>query len=124
MNNQKNYHIDKVVRPIQRFIQQEKSGGLILGLSVLVALIIANSPWHHEYHHFFEHKLGFQFDGQSYLEYSIHHWINDGLMAIFFFVVGLELKREIVGGELSSPQSNATNFCSIGRNASSCYYLY
>lgn len=102
MPHQKNYPIDKVVRPIQKFIQQEKSGGLVLGISVIIALILANSPWHHEYHHFFEHKLGFLFDGETYLEYSIHHWINDGLMAIFFFVVGLELKREIVAGELSN----------------------
>lgn len=73
----------------------------MLGVSVMVALILANSPLSHAYHHFFEQKLGFQFNGQGYLEYSLHHWINDGLMAIFFFVVGLELKREIVGGELS-----------------------
>lgn len=104
MTDPKNYPIDKVVRPIQKFIQQEKSGGLVLGISVIIALILANSPWHTAYHHFFEHKLGFQFDGATYLEYSIHHWINDGLMSIFFFVVGLELKREIVAGELSNPR--------------------
>lgn len=104
MNQIKNAPIDKVMKPIQRFIQQEKSGGLILGISVIIALFLANSPWHHEYHHFFEQKLGFQFNGSTYLEYSFHHWINDGLMAIFFFVVGLELKREIVAGELSNPR--------------------
>lgn len=105
MTYQRNYPIDKVVRPIQKFIQQEKSGGLVLGISVIVALILANSPWHAEYHHFFEHTLGLQFDGRTYLDYSIHHWINDGLMAIFFFIVGLELKREIVAGELSNPRN-------------------
>lgn len=104
MTQIKNAPIDKVVKPIQKFIQQEKSGGLILGISVIIALFLANSPWHHEYHHFFEQKLGFQFNGSTYLEYSFHHWINDGLMAIFFFVVGLELKREIVAGELSNPR--------------------
>ncbi len=96
--------IDNLVTPIQKFIQQEKSGGLVLGISVIIALILANSPWSEMYHHFFEHKFGFQFDGKSYLENSIHHWINDGLMAVFFFVVGLELKREIVAGELSNPR--------------------
>lgn len=101
---QKNYPIDKVTRPIQKFIQQEKAGGIFLGLSVIIALFLANSPWSHEYHHFFEHKLGFTFDGESFLSYSLHHWINDGLMAVFFFVVGLELKREIVAGELSNPR--------------------
>lgn len=97
-------HIEKVVKPIQKFIQHEKSGGLVLGISVIIALLLANSPWSETYHHFFEHKFGLQFDGETYLEYSIHHWINDGLMAVFFFVVGLELKREIIGGELSNPR--------------------
>ena len=85
-------------------MEEEKAGGIVLGISVIVAIVLANSSLSHEYHHFLEHKLGFQFDGKSFLEYSIHHWINDGLMSIFFFVVGLELKREIVGGELSNPR--------------------
>lgn len=102
MNQIKEAPIDKVVKPVQKFIRQEKSGGLVLCASVIIALILANSPLHHEYHHFFEQESGFQFNGSTYLEYSIHHWINDGLMAIFFFVVGLELKREIVAGELSN----------------------
>lgn len=104
MSQIKKAPIDKVVRPIQKFIEQEKSGGLVLGISVIVALILANSPWHHQYHHFFEQELGFLFNGNTYLEYNLHHWINDGLMAVFFFVVGLELKREIVAGELSNPR--------------------
>lgn len=104
MNNPKISPIDKVTQPIQKFIQQEKSGGLILGLSVIIALFLANSPWHDAYHNFFSHKFGFVFDSNTYLEYSIHHWINDGLMAVFFFVVGLELKREIIAGELSNPR--------------------
>lgn len=104
MIEQKNYPIDKLNKPLQKFIQNEKAGGIVLGISVIIALILANSPLSHAYHQFFEHKIGFQFNGKSFLEYSIHHWINDGLMAIFFFVVGLELKREIVGGELSNPR--------------------
>src|SRR5690606_36363744 len=104
MNRPKKYQIDKVVYPIQKFIANEKAGGLVLGISVIVALILANSPWAHDYHHFLEHRFGFQWDGKTYLEYDLHHWINDGLMAVFFFVVGLELKREIVAGELSNPR--------------------
>jgi len=104
MNKERNYPIDKLTYPIQKFIQQGKSGGIVLGISVIIALILANSPLAESYHHFLEHKLGFQLNGKTYLEYSIHHWINDGLMAIFFFVVGLELKREIIGGELSNPR--------------------
>lgn len=85
-------------------MQQQKAGGIVLGISVLIALFLANSPWDETYFSFFDHKFGFQFDDKSYLNYSIHHWINDGLMAIFFFVVGLELKREIIAGELSNPR--------------------
>lgn len=96
--------IDKLVEPVQKLLQQQKMGGLVLGISVVIALVLANSPLSHDYYQFFEHKLGFRFDGEAYLEYSLHHWINDGLMAIFFFVVGLELKREIIAGELSTPR--------------------
>lgn len=94
--------IDKLVRPIQRFIEMEKSGGIVLGISVILALVLANSGWSDIYHHFLEHKLGFNWDGQTYFEYSLHHWINDGLMSVFFFVIGLELKREIIAGQLSN----------------------
>lgn len=104
MSKQKKYPIDKILYPVQKFIQYEKAGGITLGISVIIALFLANSPFAEQYFHFFEHKFGFQFDGKSYFEYSIHHWINDGLMSVFFFVVGLELKREIVGGELSNPR--------------------
>lgn len=96
--------IDKLVQPMQRFIQQEKSGGLLLGISVIIALILANTPLSHAYHEFLGQSFGFIWNDQTYFEYDIHHWINDGLMSIFFFVVGLELKREIIGGELSNPR--------------------
>ncbi len=94
--------IEKIVQPIQRFIQLEKAGGIVLGISVIIALFFANSIWAKEYHHILEHRLGFRWDGSTYFEYTLHHWINDGLMSIFFFVVGLELKREIIGGQLSN----------------------
>lgn len=93
-----------IVTPLQQFIRREKSAGIILGLSVVAALALANSPWSDAYFHFFEHRLGFLVDGESYLDYSLHHWINDGLMSMFFFVVGLELKREFIGGELADPR--------------------
>lgn len=97
--------IDVVAKPFLRLIQNEKYGGLVLGMSIILALIVANSPWQQTYHDFFSHQFGFQFDGKSYFEFSILNWINDGLMAIFFFVIGLELKREIVAGELSHPRN-------------------
>lgn len=104
-SSKKRTPIEKLVQPIQRFIQLEKSGGIVLGLSVIVALILANSGWSKGYHHFLEHKLGFRWDGTTYFEYNLHHWINDGLMSVFFFVVGLELKREIIAGQLSDLRS-------------------
>ena len=67
----------------------------------LIALVWANSPWSESYHHFWETNLSLRF-GDFSLSKSLHHWINDGLMAIFFFFVGLEIKREMIAGELSS----------------------
>ena len=104
MNSNKKTPIEKLTYPLQRFIGQEKSGGIVLGISVILAMVLANSGVSEHYFNFFKHELGFVFDNKQYLNYSIHHWINDGLMSIFFFVVGLELKREIVGGELSNPR--------------------
>lgn len=103
MNNSYNQKpIDKIVQPMQRFIQEERSGGLLLGISVILALILANTSLSHGYHEVLEQSFGFRWNGETYFEFTIHHWINDGLMSIFFFVVGLELKREIIGGELSN----------------------
>lgn len=94
--------IDKIVQPIQRFIQQERSGGLLLGISVIIALLLANSPLSHGYHEALQQTFGFRWNDNTYFDFTVHHWIDDGLMSIFFFVVGLELKREIIGGELSN----------------------
>ena len=87
--------------PIKLFMGREKSGGIVLILSVALAMILANSNIAESYFHFFEQEVGFIVNGEPYLNYSLHHWINDGLMAMFFFVVGLELKREFIGGELA-----------------------
>lgn len=98
----KKYPIDKYINPLKKLFLQEKFGALILGVSILIAFVLANSPWQIAYHGFFEQQFGFYFENKSYLEFSIAEWINDGLMAMFFFVVGLELKREMVAGELSN----------------------
>lgn len=90
----------KIFLPAMQFMRQEKSGGIVLAIAVVIALALANSPWHENFAHFFEHHLGFVADSTPYFNFSIAHWINDGLMSLFFFVVGLELKREFIGGEL------------------------
>jgi NhaA family Na+:H+ antiporter len=85
---------------IKNYIKEESLGGILLIISTIAALVWANSS--ESYHHFWHDlKIGFS-AGDFVLSHSIAHWINDGLMAIFFFTVGLEIKREIMGGELSS----------------------
>ena len=75
---------------------------MLLILATVVALFWANSSFYPAYHHlWYEMKVGFTWGGFKLIG-SLHHWINDGLMALFFFTVGLEIKREIIGGELSS----------------------
>ena len=81
---------------IDRFIKDEKSGGLVLILCTVISLIIANSNFHDSYLHFWHHNIG---------TLSVELWINDGLMAIFFLMIGLELKKEISIGEFSKPKN-------------------
>lgn len=92
-----------LVEPIGRFINNSVSGSLVLFLAAVIALTLANSPWKEAYHHFWEHTFSIGFD-RFVVEQTLHHWINDGLMAVFFFVIGLELKREVMTGELSTPK--------------------
>ena len=72
----------------------------MLALAVIAALALANSPLRDEYNRFFDYHFGFMFNGKPFLNFSVAHWINDGFMSMFFFVVGLELKSEFIGGEL------------------------
>ena len=95
----------RILLPMKLFMGQEKSGGIVLGISVLLALLLVNSSFPGEYFEFFGQHFGFAFNGETYLDYNLHHWIDDGLMALFFFVVGLELKREFIGGELANPRN-------------------
>jgi len=92
---------EKIIAPVSRFIHLEYTGGIVLFLSVLVAIIWANSPFHESYHHLWDIKFSIGFD-EYVLNKPLHIWINDGLMALFFFVIGLELKREFMEGELST----------------------
>ncbi|MFN3876641.1 MAG: Na+/H+ antiporter NhaA, partial [Flavobacteriales bacterium] len=94
--------IDRLMRPLERFMKAQASGGMLLLGAALVAMAWANSPWKEAYHHLWQHTFAIRLDAWE-IERDLHHWINDGLMAMFFFVVGLELKREIVGGKLARP---------------------
>ena len=92
---------EKVATPFEHFVHTQTATGAVLMVATLVALILANSPLHSYYEHFFHINIDFNV-GEWKLSHSIHHWINDGLMAIFFFMVGLEIKREVLFGGLSS----------------------
>lgn len=96
--------IDHLLKPLDRFIRNQSVAGLALFISAAVALVLANSPWREAYHEFWEHSITLGIDTFIF-ERNLHHLINDGLMAIFFFVVALELKREFLAGELSDPRN-------------------
>lgn len=90
----------------QEFMNLAASGGIVLLLGTLVALIWANMAGGEGYHHLWETELAFTV-GQFSLSEALLEWVNDGLMVIFFFVVGLEIKREITSGELANPKRAA-----------------
>lgn len=92
-------HPSRPVSFLQAFLRSEALGGYVLMLAAAVALVIANSPLAPHYFEVLGTKLGFQ-AGPVMLKESVLHWINDGLMAVFFLLVGLEIKREVLDGQL------------------------
>jgi NhaA family Na+:H+ antiporter len=94
------------VRPIQEFLQTETAGGVLLLIAALAALVWANLPDSNSYAEFWNTHIVLDLSVTE-LDLSLSHWVNDGLMAIFFFVVGLEIKRELVKGELAEPRKAA-----------------
>jgi Na+:H+ antiporter, NhaA family len=93
--------IQRVLRPFQQFAHTESSGGMVLLVCTAVALAWANSPWAASYFHLWEFPLAIGV-ADAEIRLSLHAWINDGLMAVFFLLVGLEIKREVLVGELAS----------------------
>jgi len=92
---------EKVATPLEHFIHAQTTTGIVLIFMTIVALILANSPLHEIYENIFHLDISLTV-GSWKLSHNIHHWINDGLMAIFFFMIGLEIKRNILVGELSN----------------------
>ena len=104
MSNHPNKSSELSVRrlsPLRDFLQTESSGAVLLAAAAVAALIWANSPWSASYESLWTTRASIGFAGHS-LDLDLRHWVNDGLMTIFFFVVGLEIKREATHGHLSS----------------------
>lgn len=99
-------HFDKVLTPFEEFIHRQTTSGMLLMGTAVIALILANGPFASAYEHLVHTPVSVGF-GSWKLEMSLHHWINDALMALFFFIAGLELKRELLVGELASPRQAA-----------------
>lgn len=91
----------RVLSPFEQFLRRTTAGGIVLIATTVVALALATAFGADAIHRFTEQPLGFSAGGRG-IELSLHQWINDGLMSLFFLLVGLELKREILVGELSS----------------------
>jgi Na+:H+ antiporter, NhaA family len=101
--------IDIITSPFTRFAKTAAAGGIVLLVATAAALIWANSPWEHSYHRIWYTQATITLGQVSHSE-SRHEWVNDGLMSIFFFLVGLEIKRELLIGELSSFKQAAFPF--------------
>jgi Na+:H+ antiporter, NhaA family len=100
---------DVFTQPIARFLKIEAASGLLLLLATVTALVLANSTWSAAFLGFWETPIGLHFGVREFSR-SLRHWINDGLMTLFFFVVALELKRELVLGELRDLRRAALPF--------------
>lgn len=98
--------VDRLRRPFVRFLRVEAAGGAVLLLFTVAALALSNSPWSYEFLQAWEVLVGFQIGGWEFAR-TLREWINDGLMTLFFFLVSLELKRELILGELRNPRMAA-----------------
>jgi NhaA family Na+:H+ antiporter len=98
--------IDRLMEPLGRFLRIESLGGIALLLFSIAALVLSNSPWAAVFEHVWETPVGLQL-GTLQFARSLREWINEGLMTLFFFLVALELKRELVLGELNEPRMAA-----------------
>ena len=94
----------RIIGPLAEFLQTEAAGGAVLLAAALLGVIWANSPWSDAYASFWSSEVGLG-SGDLALRLDLRHWVNEGLMALFFFVVGLEIKRELVVGELRRPRT-------------------
>ncbi len=95
--------INWLASPFTSFLHIESAGGAILLFFAVAALVLSNSPWARAFEHVWETRVGLQIGSLDFAR-SLREWINDGLMTLFFFLVALELKRELILGELNKPR--------------------
>src|SRR5688572_3298544 len=93
--------VDWLTKPLARFLRIETLGGAVLLVVAAAAFALSNSPWAHLFESFWETRVGLQLGPAQFVR-SIRDWINDALMTLFFFLVAVELKRELVLGELNN----------------------
>jgi NhaA family Na+:H+ antiporter len=98
--------VDRLTKPFVQFLRIEAAAGAVLLSFAVVAVVLSNSPWAHAFLNIWETRVGLEIGSFEFAR-SLRDWINDGLMTLFFFVVALELKRELVLGELSNPRTAA-----------------
>lgn len=99
--------INVILKPLRRFATQKSSASFLLFMATIMAMVMANSPWAYAYHHILSYPIDLQIGGFNLFSHngetmSMLAFVNDALMAIFFFVIGLEIKQEVLIGELSS----------------------
>ena len=97
----------RFVQPFQRFMHTETSGAIVMLVAAVAALVWANSPWFHAQVTLWEYPLRIELGNLAHVDLTMVEWVNDALMAVFFFLVGLEIKREMVHGELRDPKKAA-----------------
>lgn len=96
-----------IIQPAQRFAALETAGGIVMLVGAVIALMWANSPWKDSYTELFETVIQFRIGDIVDLDLTLHEWINDGLMSLFFLLVGLEIKAQLVHGELRDRRAAA-----------------
>lgn len=116
--------IDAVIDPLKRFLHIQSTSGIILLAATITALVLANSPFSESFLALWKQKVGFTF-GSFQMYHSLQHWINDFLMAVFFYVIGLEVKRELLMGELKDLKRAALPIAAAigGMVVPACIYL-
>ena len=113
-----------ILTPFQKFVKIESFSGILLMFATIIALVWANSSFGDSYQSLWQFKIGFTTESFE-LNKPLILWINDGLMAIFFFLIGLEIKRELLIGELNSIKKNSLpTIWGLGWNVSASRYIY